>query len=170
MNGREKIPVGFRYSAELTDHDGKVVDAWADDNLIPLLGIHQLIKAPFGDAEPIGAFYLGLFRNNALPTDATKAADIPAVLGEFTQYSEETRPLWDRAYDNAGTYSNEAARAEFNFTVDQTIYGAFMASSAEKGSVTGLLLSAVRFTTPRLIYAGLTLKITASITYVSNDL
>ena len=170
MNDKERLPVGFVYEHELVDGLGRRIDVQSDLNKIPSAGINLLIRAPFGDATPITTFYVGLFRNNALPTDATKASDIPSVLGEFTNYEEAERPLWDKVYDGNGTYSNAANRAEFTFLSDQMIYGAFMVSSAEKGGSGGLVLSAVRFTTPRMIYAGLTLKMTTSLTYVSAEM
>jgi hypothetical protein len=160
----------FRYDFELVDQQGNVVDAWSELNLIPKLGLDVLIQAPFGDVAAIGSLYVGLFRNNVIPSMESKAADIPASLGEFTQYTEATRPLWERVYDDNGSYDNSANRAQFTFTQDQLIYGAFLVTESAKGSNAGLLLSVVRFPSPRSMYAGLTLNVTAVLTYVPTSL
>lgn len=170
MNDKECLPVGFVYEHELVDADGKPIGGGRDKNIIPRAGINMLIRSPFGDSPPIGDLYLGLFRNNALPSFSSSAADIPSVLGEFTNYEAPDRPLWDKVYDGEGTYSNADDRAVFDFLSDQIIYGAFMVSVAEKGATDGLLLSAVRFSTPRTVQAGTTLRLGASLTYISVEL
>ncbi len=161
---------GFRYGFELTDADGAVVESWEQCNLIPQEGLDFLILAPFGDTPTIPAWYVGLFRNPYLPTSATRASDIPSGLGEFVNYSEATRPLWEREYDNVAKLANEGSRARFTFTQDQNIYGAFIVSSSAKGSGSGRLLSVVRFASPRPITNGLTLNVTSGLTYIPTNI
>lgn len=171
MNDKDGIKApAFRYCAELTDKDGVVVDAWEQTNLIPQLGLDLLIQAPFGDAAPVSTFYLGVFTKNYLPTAATKASDIPANMGEFVGYDEETRPLWDKSYDGAGSYDNSSSRAQFTFKQDQVLYGAFLVSEPTKGGNNGLLLSVVRFPSPRSVSAGLTLNVSCGLTYIPNNM
>lgn len=166
MNAERLGVRGFRYQCALTDADGNVVSAWEDHNLIPQVGLDLLVRAPFGDAQPVANFYMGLMRNNTLPTSASTAADIPGLLGEFVQYGEANRPLWDKIYNGAAGYTNQQAPAKFTFHVDQTLYGAFLVSDDNKGGNVGTLLSVVRFNSPRQISAGLTLNVTASLIYL----
>jgi hypothetical protein len=161
---------GFIYNFELVDAQGNVVDAWVEKNLIPQVGLDFLIQAPFGDVSPQSDFYCFVFRNAYIPTSATTAADIPSNLGEFVNYSEATRPLWNRGYDGAGTIDNSASRAQFTFTQDQNIYGAGLVSSSTKGGASGLLLSVVRFASPKTVSAGLTLNLTSGITYIPTNI
>lgn len=160
---------GFHYTARLYNQDGSLAEQWEDDNLIPAAGLSFLLQAPFGDVAPIGAWYCGLFRGNYLPTSATTSADIPTNMQEFVSYSEATRPLWDRAFDGVATMDNSAVKAAFNVTADATLYGAFLASVATKGTGTGTLLSVVRFTTPKPVSTGQRLELLAGITYIPTN-
>lgn len=170
MKGKSGIGFdGFVYQFELRDQAGNLVDAWSEHNLVPQAGLNFLIQAPFGDVAPISAFYAGLYRGNYIPSSATTSADIPGAMNEFVNYSETSRPVWSRTYDGAGTVDNSADRAIFTFTSDATIYGSFLVSSSVKGGNTGLLVSVVRFASPRVIPAGLTLNLTSGITYVPTN-
>ena len=161
---------GFIHRFELVDARGNALDQWEEHNLIPQAGLDFLIQAPFGDASPISTFYAGLYRNNYLPSAATVAADIPSNMGEFVNYSESQRPTWSRQYDGIGTQDNSADRAQFTFTQDQLIYGAFLVSSSTKGGNNGLLISVVRFASPKQIPAGLTVKMNSGITYLPTNI
>ena len=163
------IVSGFRYCFRLLNEDESVASEIIADNLIPSDGMEFLMRAPFGDVSPIGNFYCGLWRGNVIPTKALKATDIPSNLQEFVGYSETTRPEWQREYDGNGTLDNsdQARIAEFSFTADASLYGAFLVSSPTKGQGSGLLLSCVRFPSPRPVTAGQKGQLIAGITYVS---
>lgn len=160
---------GFRYRFRLLNADGSVADDFEADNLVPQGGLSFLLLAPFGDSAPISSFYCGLWRANVLPSSALKAADIPSNLQEFVGYSEATRPLWERAHDGVGTLDNAGAVAEFNFTADATLYGSILVSDPTKGGNSGLLLSCVRFPSPRPVVAGQKGQLIAGITYVPTN-
>lgn len=158
----------FKYDFELL-RDGEIIDAWTDFNLVPDLGVDYLAQAMFGDTTPIGTFYVGLFQNNYLPTSGDTSAILPGAIGEFVGYSGATRPMWNRVYDSAGTISNTASRATFAVTADQRLYGGFLISTSDKGGSTGLLLSIARFSSPRDVYAGATLQVTAGLTLIPTN-
>lgn len=160
---------GFRYRFRLLNADDSVADDFEADNLVPQDGLSFLLLAPFGDSAPISAFYCGLWRANVIPSSALKATDIPANLQEFVGYSEATRPLWERAHDGVGTLDNANAVAEFNFTADATLYGSLLVSDPTKGGNSGLLLSCVRFPSPRPVVAGQKGQLIAGITYVPTN-
>lgn len=150
--------VGVQYHYELVDRHGAVIDSWEDHNLVPLVGLNQITNAAFGDVSPIGTFYMGLFSNNYLPVMGATAADLPSVVGEFVGYSQATRPIWNRV-SNDGVQSNAASRAEFTVSANARLYGGFLVSDATKGGGTGVLLSVARFSSPRDVEAGMTLRV-----------
>lgn len=159
---------GFEYDIEVVDKaTGRVKDVIRGCNLIPAAGVEFLIQAPFGDASPVGSFYMGLFANDYVPTAPVKAVDIPSVLGEFTNYSEAARPLWNRIFDGTSAQSNTGSRAIFTPTVARRIYGCFLVSSSTKGGNTGMLLSVMRFPNPKDVEVGEELRGLAGITYVA---
>lgn len=160
---------GFVWDTEIVDADGKPVSRSREHNLIPADGLAFLVRAPFGDVAPISAFYLGLFRGNYVPTDSTKAADIPGNMIEFIDYAEAQRPTWERAFDGAASMDNLTTKASFTVTQDRTIYGAFLVSEATKGGNSGLVLSCVRFASPKPVSAGQTINLSGGLTYIPTN-
>lgn len=163
------IVSGFRYFFRVLNEDDSVAGETVADNLITGDGMEFLMRSPFGDVSPIGNFYCGLWRGNVIPSKGLKATDIPSNLQEFVGYSESSRPEWQRQYDGNGTLDNsdQARIAEFSFTADANLHGAFLVSDPGKGQGSGLLLSCVRFPTPRPVTAGQKGQLIAGITYVS---
>lgn len=168
---KDKLNVrGFRWHAEIINADGSVAEKESAWNLIPADGIDFLIRAPFGDVGSISTFFLGLFRGNYIPSPSTSAADIPSGMIEFVDYSEASRPEWVRQLASIGTMDNLSQKAEFTVTQDRTIYGAFLVSNATKGGNNGLVLSCVRFATPKPLTAGQTVKLSGGLTYTSTNI
>lgn len=161
---------GFRHELEIVDlATGEVVHREVKYNRIPQAGLDFLIQSPFGDVPSIGAWYCGLFTKNYVPTANTSAADIPSVMGEFVNYSEATRPLWDRTYNGASTYDNFNSKAVFTPLADATVHGSFIVSNQTKGANTGLLLSVVRFNSVKPLSAGQEAKLTCGLTYIPTN-
>lgn len=161
---------GFKWALEIVNADGSVADSETKTNIIPSAGLDFLMRSPFGDVSPIPTFYLGLFRGNYIPTPNTTAIDIPTTMNEFVEYSESTRPLWVRRLAGVATMDNLASKAEFTITQDRTIYGAFLVSSATKGANNGLVLSCVRFSSPKQVSAGQMVKLAGGLTYTSTNI
>lgn len=160
---------GFEWTLEIREANGDLAHAETQFNLIPTQGMGFLVRSPFGDAASISTFYLGLFRGNYIPTPATTALDIPANMNEFIDYSEAQRPLWDRSFDNVSSMDNSLSKAAFTVTQDRTIYGAFLVSDAAKGGNSGLVLSCVRFASPKQVSVGQTINLSGGLTYVSTS-
>ena len=162
--------LGFRHELEIYDKKtGIVLSREVKLNRIPQAGIDFLIQTPFGDVAPITNFYCGLFRNNVMTDGGMKAADIPSVLGEFTEYAEATRPEWQRVYNGAGSYYNTDNKAEFTATAERDICGSFIVSNPVKGSNTGLLLSVVRFSTVKKISPEHPGRLSVGLTYIPTN-
>jgi hypothetical protein len=166
---KQKTRLAFVHVYDYFGPDGALL--WTEEvaNLMPQVGVDYAAKAMFGDVAPISAFYAGLFLNDVLPTAPLTAADIPTTLGEFVSYSEAARPLWNRAYDDAGTMTNASSRAVFTITADARLYGGFLVSSSVKGGNTGLLLSVARFSTPRDVTNGGTFRVAYGLTLVPTN-
>lgn len=159
---------GFVWNLQIKDEHGRVIEEEESHNLIPNDGLDFLIGAPFGLSVPISDFYLGLFRGDYTPTHNTKATDIPSNLVEMVDYSESTRPVWTGVKGSNAAIDNLDSKAEFTITQDRTIYGAFLVSSEAKSGGGGLLLSCVRFSSPKQITAGQTVKLAGGLAYISN--
>jgi hypothetical protein len=161
---------GFLHELSIYDKlTGELVSYEVKFNRIPQAGLDFLIQAPFGDVAQIPNFYCCLFKNDYVPSAATSAADLPSVMGEFVDYSEATRPVWTRGYDGAGTLNNAAAKAVFTPTADASVYGSCIVSNPVKGSNSGLVISAVRFSTIKPLSAGLEAKLVCGLTYIPTN-
>ena len=157
---------GFRYElSTVNPHTGEL-EVEVATNRIPGLGLNFLIQAPFGDVPIISGFYCTLFTKDYVPTNLSKASDIPSIMGEFINYSELTRPEWVRGYLGNAALDNFDNKAIFTPTVDARVYGAVLVSSPTKSSPDGLALSVVRFSTYKQLYAGQEAKLVAGLTYI----
>lgn len=161
---------GFVWNLDILGLDGEPILSETNHNIIPSDGLNFLIRSPFGDVMPVTKFYLGLFRGNYVPSPSTSAADIPGNMIEMVDFSETSRPEWDRAFSGTASMDNLDSKAEFTITQDRTIYGAFLVSDATKGGNNGLLLSCVRFPTPKQVTAGQIVKLSGGLTYSSTNI
>lgn len=157
---------GFMWTIE-TVRDGEVIAVERVRNLVPGEGIAHILNTVMRGGAQIGSWYVGLFEGNYTPTAADTMATFPGLATEATAYDEATRPAWNESAPVGGTIDNAASRAEFTFNATKTIYGGFIASSASKGSTAGVLLSAVRFGSPKAAVDDTVLRVTAGFTLVS---
>lgn len=118
-------------------------------NITPDEGLLHLAGVGFKSATQVANWYVAPFGGNYTPSNADTAGATPAACGELTtQYDETTRQalvLGSLALD----MDNSASLAEFTLNATVTIYGALMISSAAKGATTGVLMSMVRFASPK---------------------
>lgn len=159
---------GFEYHCEFVLPDGQVIND-VFHNVIPQQGVDYWAALFLASQPAIGAWYMGIYEGNYLPTSATKASDIPSSIGECTAYSEASRPIWQGDYDGVGTLSNENVKAQFTLTADKTIYGAFIVSSSTKADGNGVMTSIGRFTSPKVLPAGTVFSCWAAIPLVPTD-
>lgn len=158
------LGTGLVYTVELVKN-GEVVDRSVEHNILPQQSVDHIASLIRGaGAAPISNWYLGLFENNYVPDSSVKASDLQLTVGESQAYDELDRQLWDNAYDGTALIANASAVAEFTMNATKTIYGAFIVSSATKGSTGGVLLSIARFSTAKSVDAGTVLRITAGLT------
>lgn len=172
MNMQETAKAGFAYLIEVVDRDtGRVRESEVVKNLMPLEGINHLINVSMKGSTQITAWYLGLYEGNYTPTSTDTMAAFPAAATETTAYDEATRRTFTPGAVAAGTVDNSAAKAEFTINVTagttKTIYGGFIGSASAKGSTSGVLLSAVKFASPKTLGDGDVLRVTAGFTIAS---
>lgn len=155
---------GFVYEGDILMPDGTVIANGRDLNLVPQVGINHLAALLRGTGTPISSWYIGVFEGNFVPTSATTAANLQINAQESQAYSESARPEWNETYDGVSVITNLNNRAEFSFTANKRLYGAFLISSATKGGDSGVLLSIARFGSPYDVPAGTTFRLAISTT------
>ena len=159
--------LGFVYTPQIVDAKGRVTwEGEPQPNLIPQVGIDHLVGLLRGSGSLISNWYVGVYEGNYVPTSATTASDLPANALESVAYSEAARPVWNNTYDGMSVITSLASRAEFTFTADKRLYGAFLVSASIKGSGSGTLLSIARFSTPYDVPSGSTFRLGVSITLI----
>ncbi len=149
-----RVPFGCVYYPEIVCPDGTVLAGPPVHNLVPTVGVQHLVGLVRGTGTVIPQWYIGLYEGNFVPSAGTTAADLQSLAGETQVYSELTRPVWADSDDGAGSIDNFASRAEFTFTADRRVYGAFLVSDEVKGGNSGTLLSIARFPSPYDVPAG----------------
>lgn len=138
------------YRAQHVRH-GEVIDEFEFDNIITNQGLNYLLGAGLTGVTPVTIWYIAPFQGNYVPVATDTAATIVANATETTAYTSSTRVQWIGVQATQQA-TNSASLATFTFNGGTlTIYGAFMISSSSKSSVSGTLLSAAQFATPRVV-------------------
>ena len=153
---------GVLYCTELVDPLGRVIERDGPTlNLVPVEGLNHMLAVTLKGAPPVVNWYIGLYEGDYSPQPDVKAATLPGLATESTAYSLATRVPFTSGPVAAGSVDNSAALAEFTFTAKKTIYGAFISSAPTKGATTGVLLSVVRFPSPKVQDTGSILRVLA---------
>lgn len=164
---KESGKIGFRYTVETIDRHGVVLDTEVVDNLIPTEGLNHVLGVVVGGVPQAVSWYIALNSGNYTPVAGDTAATYPASATEFSNYTGATRLDFTPGSIAGGTVDNTASKAEFEFLDTTTVYGGFMTSAQGKGATTGVLLSAVKFSSPKQPGVGGILRVTAGLTLTS---
>ncbi|MEO8391223.1 hypothetical protein [Polaromonas sp.] len=165
---KTKVQPGFKYLVQILDKAGNVRDTEVVHNLMPVQGLDHMVGVTLKGSAQLTSWYVGIYQGNYTPVGADTAATFPASATECTNYTAGTRPALTLGAVAAGSVDNGASRAEFVMSANRTLYGGFVASAAAKGSTAGVLLSAVRFTSPKALESGETLRVIAAFALTSN--
>ena len=157
---------GVNYTIEVI-RGGAVVDSETVHNLMPEEGRNHAVSVITKGTTQVPTWYIGLFEGNYVPVDSDKASTFPTSATECTAYLPATRVEFVEGAVAAGVVENTASRAEFTATAAKTIYGAFLVSAQAKGAITGVLMSAARFTAPKALQIDDVLRVTASFSLTS---
>ena len=124
-------------------------DVWP--NLVVKEGRNALVNALRGGTLA-GAWFVAPFENNTAVGSTLTAATFASTQGEFTNYSEATRPAWTTVVATDGALTNTAAPATTTIGAggQKNVYGAGLLSNSGKSSTSGVLLCAALAITPKL--------------------
>lgn len=163
MNASNNSPVSVG-ATYLVEHirAGKVIASETVHNIVPIEGLNHILSAVFKQGTQAAAWYVGVFEGNYSPVPGDTAATFPTAAVECVTYAPSTRPVVTFGTVAAGAVDNVASRAEITATAAKTLYGAFVTPAAAKGGVTGPLISAVRFTNPKVMAIDDALRITVA--------
>lgn len=166
MNG---INLGFTWHIErVRKSDGAVLEREEVHNLVPVEGLNYLISTALKNGVPFANFYVGLYEGAYNPVPSDTAATFPGLATELTAYEQTTRQLLTLGAVSNGSVDNSAAKAEFTGTTNgKQAQGGFISSAPTKGASTGVLISAVKFPSPKPLDAGTILRVTAGFNAVS---
>lgn len=158
---KTNLTAGFQYLVEVLDKNGDVRESEIVKNIMPLEGLNHVLGVALKGVTPITAWYVGLYEGNYTPVTGDTAALFTTAATENITYDEATRPALTLGSVSGGTVDNSASKAVFTMNAAKTIYGGFISSASGKGVSTGVLLSAVRFSSPKSLGATDVLRITA---------
>ena len=158
---------GFIYEVVVRKPDGTLTQRERVKNLTPVEGLNHFSSVVFKSGLQVATWYIGLFEGNYTPTDDVKAATIAALASECTAYGSAQRVAFVPGAVANGSVDNSASKAEFVMTAARTVYGGFIVSASPKGATTGVLVSAVRFTSPKVLAIGDVLVVVAANSLVS---
>lgn len=158
----ECIKTGFEYLVEVVNiHTGKVREREVVKNLMPMEGITHMQNGLLKGGAQISNWFIGLYEGNYTPVSGDTMATFPTAATEFDGYAGGTRKPFVSNTPNNGLVDNVNNEAEFTFTEDKIVYGGFISSSSAIGSTSGVLLSAVRFGSPKSLSTDELLRVTA---------
>jgi hypothetical protein len=161
---KESLLTGFTYLIEVMDKQtGKVDESQTEivHNLTPIEGLNYFLSAGIKGAAQLSTWYIGIFEGNYTPQTTDIMSTFPGSATESTAYAESARLAFSSGAVSAGALDNSAAVANFTINATKTIYGGFISSGSVKGNGSGVLLSAVRFTSPKAVDNSTILKVTA---------
>lgn len=144
-----------RYYTRINGQDDEVTA-----NLLVAEGIHQILGSALGSAARLSNWYLALYSGNVTPAANWTAANFPANASEITSttegYSNATRPAWTPGAASGGVIGNLAARAVFNVVCTTTVNvaGVALLSNNVRGGTSGVLASATRYPSVRVVNNG----------------
>ena len=157
----------FNYEFEIV-RDGVVIDRFTEKNLIPTEGLNHMLDVVCHGGSQVGTWYVGIYEGDYTPASTNTAANFPSLSTESTAYTEGTRQAWVEGAPAAGVIDNSASKAAFTMNANKTIYGCFLSSVATKGATSGVLLSAVRFSTPKVLVSTDILRVTAPVSLTAS--
>lgn len=158
---------GFTWTVE-SIRDGVVIDTETTHNLFPIEGLNDMLSVWLKSGTQSASWYVGLYEGNYTPIPGDTAAGFPAASTELTAYDETTRIALVLGTVSGGGVDNSASPAVFTGSTNgKQVMGGFISTAPAKGATTGVLASAVRFTSPKSLDDGTVLRVTCSFQIVS---
>ena len=162
----ERTPTGVFFPAAKVEarglyvHDVNGQDVQFDPNLLTDQGLTHMLSVEFGSGSKISAWYIALYGGNIAPAANWTAANFAGTASEITSttegFTETTRQAFAAGTAAANQIDNTAAKAAFTIaTASQlNVNGAALLSDSVRGSTSGVLASATKFASTRVLSAG----------------
>lgn len=132
-------------------------------NIVTTEGATAMLDSMFNGAASLN-WYVGIYSGVVTPAVGDTAAVLTSKYEQNTAYVNATRPGWDSAAAASGSVTDTTVAEFVANQDDQTIYGAFLASSEVRTSTTGVLFSAANFTSGKPLSSGDQLSVGYTIT------
>ncbi|WMW72938.1 hypothetical protein [Acinetobacter bereziniae] len=135
--------------------------AWqTTQNLVVNEGLSHLLNVALGGKAKPAGYYLALFSGATAPAANWTAAnfkDVSAEIVSMTEgYTNATRPQWASTDTNTNSIDNFASVAKVTIATSSqlTVTGAAMLTNNVRGGTSGTLISASKYTAPRVFQDG----------------
>lgn len=158
---------GFSFLVEVEHPDGRVSQRELLHNLTPIEGRNHIASVVYKMGIQVPTWHIGLFEGNFTPQPDVKASTIAALAVECIAYASAQRVAFVPGAVVDGTVDNSANKAEFVMTANKLVYGGFIVSASPKGATTGVIISAMRFSSPKALSIGDKLNVVAVNSLVS---
>lgn len=129
-------------------------------NLVVNEGLSHLLNVALGGKAKPAGYYLALFSGATAPAANWTAAnfkDVSAEIVSMTEgYTNATRPQWACTDTNTNSIDNFASVAKVTIATSSqlTVTGAAMLTNNVRGGTSGTLISASKYTAPRVFQDG----------------
>lgn len=129
-------------------------------NLLVTEGINHMLNVVLGTGTKVSAWYIAPFSGSAAPAANWTASNFASNATEITSttegFSETTRQQATFGTSSGGIINNYSSKAAFtiNCSSSLNILGAGLLSSNTRGGTTGVLMSAVKFASARVLADG----------------
>lgn len=131
-------------------------------NLITNEGLTYMLNTAFGSKPKASNFYIALFSGTASPEPTWTASSFSAVANEVVSltegYTNATRPEWKPTDTTTNAIDNMSATNVAKITIATasqiTVTGCALLTASNKGSTTGTLISAMKYSVARVFQAG----------------
>lgn len=150
---RSKLAFEGKYIHSVNGQDERI-----DYNLIPTEGLNHILGVALYSTSKINTWYLAPFSGNVTPGAGWTASNFASTATEITSttdgFVETTRQAWTPAAPSSGSITNTASKAELTVAMSSgnlTVYGLGLLSNSTRGSTSGVLASASRFATARVL-------------------
>lgn len=125
-------------------------------NLIVDEGLTHILNVALGATVKPTSYHLALFSGSAAPAPNWTAANFASVASEIVSMSEgytnPTRPVWTPTDTSTNSIDNMEAVASLTIATSSqlNVTGAALLTNSSRGGTTGKLISATKYTAPRV--------------------
>ena len=148
------MKAGFVYYLVCRDKHGIIKWKTKERNLIPLVGVNYIVGAAMAGVSQYTSWYMGLSETSYTPVAAETLATLLVNAPECQKYSGGQRKLLSPDTVSDGVYANITTPAEFVFTSSASIKLLFISTGITQLNTTGLLISVVQLSSPKVAAVG----------------